>query len=48
MSEAEKPLAQSEPEKSGVGAPVTRRDFFNEVAAGALGAAAGGGGGKQR
>lgn len=40
MSEAEKPLAQSEPEKSGVGAPVTRRDFFNEVAAGALGIAA--------
>jgi cytochrome b6-f complex iron-sulfur subunit len=40
MSETEKPLAQSEPEKGGVSAPVTRRDFFNEVAAGALGMAA--------
>jgi cytochrome b6-f complex iron-sulfur subunit len=40
MSEAEKPLAQSQAEKADAGAPVTRRDFFNEVAAGALGIAA--------
>jgi cytochrome b6-f complex iron-sulfur subunit len=42
MSEADKPLAGSEPQKIEGTAPVTRRDFFNEVAAGALGIAAAG------
>ena len=40
MNETEKPLEQSEPEKTGANGGVTRRDFFNEVAAGALGIAA--------
>lgn len=40
MSEADKPLAGTEPEPRAEKAAVTRRDFFNEVAAGALGIAA--------
>jgi cytochrome b6-f complex iron-sulfur subunit len=40
MSNLENTLAGSEPEKSTQEGRVTRRDFFNEVAAGALGIAA--------
>jgi cytochrome b6-f complex iron-sulfur subunit len=39
MSETEKHLGQSGPEKGEANEGVTRRDFFNEVAAGALGIA---------
>lgn len=40
MSEADKSSAHSEPEKNSAKPELTRRDFFNEVAAGALGVAA--------
>jgi cytochrome b6-f complex iron-sulfur subunit len=42
MSEADKNPAGTLPEKAEDKAPVTRRDFFNEVAAAALGVAAAG------
>jgi cytochrome b6-f complex iron-sulfur subunit len=42
MSEAEKPMAKAEAAKNQGEAPVSRRDFFSEVAAGALGIAAAG------
>jgi cytochrome b6-f complex iron-sulfur subunit len=44
MSEANKTLPGTQPEGTGEQAPVTRRDFFNEVAAAALGIAAAGAG----
>lgn len=43
MSEADNKPAGSQPEKKEDAAPVTRRDFFNEVAVAALGIAAAGG-----